>query len=311
VIDIIADIGSNHRGSLDLAKQQIESAAECGVTHVKFQYFSEKELYGFGSEKPSFPSGWLPELKSHCDSCNVEFMCSAFSPRGVEVVDPFVKRHKLASSEALDINLLEAIGKTGKPAILSTGAQVLTDIEWVLARFSFINTVLECVSAYPAKASDYNLSCLSNFIGRKIGISDHAMSFDLALVALGAGCTVFEYHFDGIWENYAVTPDTPVSLDQHLLTTIVQKLHSCYEFIKAKPKYPTPSEDDAQFFYKRRLVATKDLPAGTTLTLDNFGIYRSKVKDTRGAQPRYASWVIGKKLKTSKTQGESISLENV
>ena len=88
---IIADIGSNHRDDLGLAKAQIASAKEAGIDAVKFQFYTHRALYGFeGKAEYEMPVSWLEPLASHCRSHDIDFMCSAFSVVGYRLVDPFV-----------------------------------------------------------------------------------------------------------------------------------------------------------------------------------------------------------------------------
>jgi len=107
---IIAEVGSNWT-TLDDCIQSISSAKLCGADAVKFQAFNYDALYGPGlmplvkGHNPSLPLAWLPKLKDWADTCDIEFMCSAFSPELVEAVNPYVNVHKVASADLSHVRI--------------------------------------------------------------------------------------------------------------------------------------------------------------------------------------------------------------
>jgi len=222
---IIAEVGSNWRqyndndeNNLRCAIEHIEQAARCGVQAVKFQLFTHAELYGVrGTVKQNrynLPRKWLPTLKIECEKNKVNFMCTAFSPEGIEVVDEFVDVHKIASAEALSSEFLSSIFKTKKPAFISLGAMTEKNLLWLLHEtFEYDVAFLQCVAAYPAKLEDYNLRFIERLKGTNIpfGISDHTKHFP-AFVAFGAailGAQIFEKHFS---IDFPTTPDSAHSI---------------------------------------------------------------------------------------------------
>lgn len=314
---IIADIGSNHRSDIDIATKQIERAAECGVNAVKFQYYSELELYGSGSARPSIQDDYLEKLKTICDENKVEFMCSAFSAEGIAKLDPLVKRHKIASCEMKDPEISKAAFKTGKQVIVSTGAAHFEEIEKIIhqAKISANKELclLECVAAYPAHPMDYNLTTIPRYIemGIKTGISDHTVSLNLVQPAVQFGATVFEVHADLV--KGAATPDTPVSLDYSSLSRYREYVYECANrHHKDMLKRPAASEREITMKYRRRLKVTKELPVNTKLVYrDNYGSYRSSTDDAKAHAPEEWQKYDGKICRHAKKVGDPLYLDDI
>lgn len=216
---IIAEIGSNWR-KYDEDKQnwaciqkQIELAKEYGADAVKFQLFTAEELYGpkvsqtrFAKDFDRFalPKEWVPTIAAMCEDFELEFMCSAFSVKGYEFVDKYVKRHKIASPEATHLEIVNWLMAQPKQVLYSDGCSSKMDF----GRFSDVR--LTCVSKYPATVFDYDLSLKG---GDNWGISDHTFTNDLALMARSRGANYYEKHTDFCYFEGSDTPDKVVSID--------------------------------------------------------------------------------------------------
>jgi sialic acid synthase SpsE len=167
---IIAEVGSNHGGSLDMMRYAIETYATLGADAVKFQWCSFAERmaarrgqgdnveYVAGIEKYlCWPAHWHQELARVCHENDVDYMCTAYLPEDVKVVAPYVARFKVASFEAGDPGMLEAHVSFGKPVYVSTGMMDGAEVDelWVRAidasgRIGSPVDLLYCVSSYPA-----------------------------------------------------------------------------------------------------------------------------------------------------------------
>lgn len=311
---IIADVGSNWKISsnesdnIAMAKRHIYDASVCGVNAVKFQLFTDEELYGMpGRDQWSLPKAWLPELAAYCAERSVEFMCTAFSPEGVFYVDPFVNIHKLASSEMKHVGMLDSLVRCGKPTLISNGgahedevnavAEYLYDRSGVPSDADF--AFLQCVAAYPAQPADYNLRVLDATIcvGHSehdasyqlyAGVSDHTKSNVVALAAVGLGVSIFEKHFRA-WPLYNTGPNTPdagFSLDQREMRQYVEDIQEAFKALGDGKKTPRPSEQDMTLRYRRRLKVTKPIKEGEALAFGhNYGIYRSLTEDPIAGPP--------------------------
>ncbi len=289
---VIAEVGSNWEEFVD-AKDSVQMAKMCGADAVKFQLFTNKELYGLEDMEESphaMPRDWLPLLKEKADAAGIEFMCSAFSPEGVKAVDPYVKRHKLASSENQYLQLLGAMLETKKPLIYSCGGSNLSEIRDTL---NFVEhyfgkgldiTLLYCVAAYPSRShSLFNIERLKRF-GYKVGLSDH--SKDTLYTPLSAvhhfGIDVLEKHFR--LSRIKDTPDAEHSLDQIEFQQMVKRLDM--DPLDESIPYRSPEETCAVSMYNRRAIATSFISEGAPLKLGvNYGYFRSLKPDLKGLPP--------------------------
>lgn len=213
---VIAEIGSNFKTKQDCF-DAIAAAIAVGADAAKFQLFSHKSLYGYdGIMDHALPPRWIPELAEECGD-EIEFMCTPFSLEELAVIDPYVKRHKVASSDMEDRKLLSYMRKTGKPIILSTGGHTYLEVADVVEYLSKVDqvrftkptdlTLLYCESAYPSRRHNLNRMNILKRFGLPVGISDH--SIDVFWVPASAvqfyGAVVVEKHFNPL--NFTDTPD--------------------------------------------------------------------------------------------------------
>lgn len=305
---IIAEIGSNWRRFDDekrnetLAYRQIFDAAACGVDAVKFQFFTHRELYGIpGDTARDLPLQWLPKLAFEAKQLGVQFLCSAFSPRGVLAVDPFVLVHKIASCEANDPEMISAVIGTGKDVLVSTGALVSEEINQLIDRFERSQAKLHlmaCVASYPAQVRDYTL------LPGTEALSDHTLSSELALVAIGRGAFIFEKHFDCLANlkpkrPIFPSPDSPVSIGIEGLKEYVTAIRTGFSAVDPHGKIKFNRDAEIHKTWKRRLKITKMIKGGQD-TLENgvnFGSFRSLEPDTRAAAPSEIYRFEGRRVK--------------
>ena len=315
---VIADVSSNHRGSLDLALEHVTAAKKAGASAVKFQLYRHEDLYGVpapeGHERTyEMNPEWLYPLKQKCDETGIEFMVTPFSPGAVTLVNNFVRIHKLASSEMKHVQMLDALKATGKPIIVSTGGAHFSEIwneeqnpvtrefKWCLLRHlaGCKVTLLECVANYPAEPQDYNLTAMNSWRkhGVEVGISDHTVGNVIAAQAARVGATVFEKHFDCALGDKEETPDSMVSASRSELKAYIEMIHRHMRLPRDLQKRPE-FQDQMALKWRRKLKVTKDLKAGDTLKMnENFGIYRSLEDDGHAGPPEAWPFFEGKRVK--------------
>lgn len=275
---VIAEIGSNW-SSLDDCLTSVSQAEKCGADAVKFQLYDADVLFGPGLAVVARPSigqlnvDWLPKIKEKCDSVGIEFMCSAFSPEYLKAVDPFVKRHKIASSEMCHVRILEAARECNKPVLLSTAAQHKEDIWRAIETLAPCETTLMyCSGSYPSNRTNPAAihEMQEEFPGFEVGLSDHSKEVYLtAYMARWQNATVIEKHVNFVKSTGA---DAPHSLDGEEFADMVRLVRGHY------PVWGSPTKQEESFVttHKRRLIATRDIAVGETLKEGhNFGIYRS------------------------------------
>lgn len=349
---IIVDVGSNwKRGAtreaqLAMAKRHIFDAALCGADAVKFQLFTDKELYGLegGSDEFALPREWVPELAAFAAQCDVEFMCSAFSVDGLKYVDNFVNVHKLASAEMKHPEMLRALISFGKPFIISTGGAHFDELDWLMdflwKNYADMNNVvlLECVPEYPAPLHQYNLESLKRKyklsrtekksdgvvtlatceIRPIIGVSDHTMTdngCEVALVGVGLGATVFELHFDALGHvSFATkyrTPDTDVSADAPGLQHYVQTVRTAMDALGDGEKRGG-MQSGFTLRHRRRLKVIAPIKTGEKLEYGvNYGIYRSLTSDSTAAAPEHYEKFNGAIAKVDMNPGDPVWFDRV
>lgn len=193
---IIAEIGHNHNGNMELAKWMIWEAAECGADVAKFQFYDIETI-----KKPwqsRYFELWAAQmneedlhiLKETSDEFGIEFMVSVFSPELVKIADPYVERFKVASRSIYEDRLFKEMKKTGKPIIASLGkwkhdSELPTGVDY-----------LYCVSDYPATIDPNKFPTefgKGDFIYS--GFSDHTLGLDWAKTAIDRGASIIEKHF--------------------------------------------------------------------------------------------------------------------
>ncbi len=327
---IVAEVGSNWH-TYDDCKESIDLAAACGASAAKFQLFSGRELYGPNASPVTheLPGEWLEKLAARCKLRGIEFMCTAFSPEVVRLVNQYVNIHKVASSDLTDPLMLEAVKSTGKPVLLSTGASSWGDISIALLGHKELAwkgfpkdqaVVLYCNAAYPS--TQHNLFMMDELkkLGFPVGLSDH--SLDSVYCPLSAvkhfGAVVIEKHFKLRSENDTLkasmgdefstlgmnTPDAPHSLDPGAFKLMVDHIRG-----KRVTGY-LPSYEENHMFLRnnRRLIATQDIAAGQVLVRGkNYGAYRSLQDDSQGFHPMFWQSLEGKAVKAAVKAGQGIS----
>ena len=321
-MEIIAEVGSNFLYFGDCIKS-IHEAKMAGASAVKFQLYTHKELYGFeGEAKGVLDPTWLPALKAEADKRGIDFLCTAFSPEGYDVVNPYVKTHKVASSECCHLRILQKVRSLGKPVILSTGAKGVEDIRGAVKVLSegvwgegigippagVPVILMYCVVAYPANEVNLDtIKTLRDEFHLPVGYSDHTTDVcNIPKLAVDKGATVIEKHFTVIPE--VATPDQPHSLNPHQFRNMVKSIRG--ELATAIG--PTAQEKTALLRYNRRLIATKDLSPGDELQEGiNFGIFRSLKDDTRSAHPFMINEFIGKRMKVGLKSGDGLWIDDI
>lgn len=260
---IIGDVGSNLFRSDDMAEnkdcalQHIREAKEAGCSAVKFQLFTDEELYGKPikhGNKWAMPREWLPDLKACADEHDIEFMCTAFSRDGVKAVDPFVNYHKIASAEMMHWGILEEVMKTGKLVFISTGGATHADVFELTKKLGDHPVILlQCVACYPASVEDYKFGFFRRFtmFDGVFGVSDHTLGLTAAFVGVGAGATVFEKHFYATTSTWADTPDKGHSVDIDGLANYVRSLRLVMQCMTDIEKKVMPCEEEFVRRYKR------------------------------------------------------------
>ena len=213
---LIAEIGNNHNGSLDLAKDLIRRAQESGADIAKFQMRELSTLYGRRSASHDLSTEYLVNLLQkvslreedlfrcfdYCHELGITPLCTPFDINSLERLEAYgVEGYKIASADLTNNPLYQAIIDTGKPIIASTGMSTDEDIDCAIdmleeSKCNF--AILHANSTYPTPYSDVHLNYLNNLKKRTnsvVGYSGHERGWHIALAAFSLGAQVIEKHF--------------------------------------------------------------------------------------------------------------------
>jgi len=197
-VEIIAEIGQNHNGDMQLAKELINAAKENGADVAKFQLYDVDSIFQpdfcwyAAAKEAELNKEQACELAATCAQAEIEFMASVFDIERVAWSEEIgVRRYKIASRSVRNQPLLHAVAATGKDIIVSLGM-------WDGVGFPIVPSrarvdYLYCVTKYPAAPED--LDFLSIDFNRYAGFSDHTIGLDAALVAMARGARMIEKHF--------------------------------------------------------------------------------------------------------------------
>jgi len=218
---IISEIGINHNGDMNIAKELIRKSKESGCNAVKFQkrdidsVYTPEELSShrespwgttFREQKEGieFSIEQYKEIENYCNEIGIDFIVSCWDEVSLDLVESNlnVKYHKIASALLTDKSFLEKLNATGKPIIVSTGMSNEEEIEAALNILNNVEYVLACTSTYPTKEEEMNLRYITTLSQKypqyKIGFSNHHSGLVpmFGAVSLGAECIEFHITLD-------------------------------------------------------------------------------------------------------------------
>src|SRR5210317_1210710 len=208
MVKIIAEIGWNHGGDMELAKEMIRAAAEAGATYAKFQSWSasrlkpgvwdtdgRREIY----EKAELTRERHIELINYCNEVGIKFMSSVFSIKDAELLVRLgVADVKIPSFESRNHDLITYCDQNFKSVFMSTGTSTFKEIQESVQFIKFSDFyLLHCVSTYPCRPTQANLLRMVKLksLNFPVGYSDHIQGVESAKVAIGEGAIVVEKHF--------------------------------------------------------------------------------------------------------------------
>lgn len=250
-VNIIAEIGTSHEGSLKKAKQLVNAAADSGATTIKFQWVYADEILHPKTGFVDLPTGRIPlydrfkqlecpllfykEMVDYVHSKGCKFCCSPFGLRSLrELLELNPDYVKIASPELNHYKMLEALrdyreeqsrrGEEKIPVILSSGVSKLEDIEKAVAIVGTENvSLLHCITSYPAPEDEYNLRVITTFckkFGIECGVSDHSLDPILVpVLSVACGGTVIEKHITLSRKTAGL--DDPVALEPEQFALMV------------------------------------------------------------------------------------------
>lgn len=303
---IIAEIGHNHMGQVDVCKDLFREAARCGVNAVKLQKRDNRSLYtktffdlpyvnsnsygatyGLHREALEFGMPEYVELKAYAESLGLIFFATPFDIKSADFLRELnIPLYKIASADLTNIPLIRHVVSMGKPVIISTGGGSWEDIDRVYGEVDAAKTVfLHCVASYPNQAENMNLKIIPAMRARypglaAVGLSDHYNGIAMAEAAYVLGGTVIEKHFtlNHTWRG----TDHPLSLEPQGMESLVKNIHRIKSAMGGDNKRVLTCERNAIYKMGKSIYARRNIAAGEIFTEDNICL-----KSPAGGLPPY------------------------
>lgn len=294
---VIAEIGHNHQGDLETAKQMFQVAKECGADAVKLQKRNNRSLYtraayqkpydnrnsygatyGEHREALEFEEPQYGELFDYAQSIGITLFATAFDFDSADFLAKFdPPAIKIASGDLKNTPLLAHIAGFQKPMILSTGGATMADVHRAYDAVMPINeqlAILQCTASYPAAFDELNLQVITTFRDRfpnnPIGLSSHDNGIAMAVAAYMLGARIIEKHFT---LNHTLKgTDHAFSLEPIGLRKMVRDLRRCHDAMGDGIKRVYDTEVTPISKMGKKLVTARSLPAGHLMTPQDIAI---------------------------------------
>ncbi len=284
---IIAEIGVNHNGSVDLAKRLIDEAKKCGADVVKFQTFKAENLASQETPKVDYQKRSEPQkseshfemlkrlelsfddteqLKKYCDQNKITFMSTPYDRESVVFLDEIgVAAYKVASADLVDYRIHRAIRATKKPVIQSVGMCEYSEInDWLeLYDKDYPIVLLQCTANYPSDPKNSNLrviEALRNKFDIQTGFSDHTSDDRSAFLSVAMGSVVIERHFtldcsmDG--------PDHKASTEPEAFKQYCESIDAAYRILGSNDKNIVAEEAGMRKVSRKGVYLARNLNDG-------------------------------------------------
>ena len=317
---VIAEIGVNHEGSMNLAKELIDMASEGGANAAKFQTYKAAKLAA--KESPPYwditeektksqyllfkkfdnfePEDYL-ELKKYCDYRKIDFLSTPFDNDAVDLLAPLQPFFKIASADITNLPLLRKIAAKNKPVVLSTGASTIWEIEYAVQQLRLNNVsdiaLLHCVLNYPTDYKNAGLIMIPKlkrlFPDLIIGYSDHTHPETDMLTLTSAvtlGACIIEKHFTH--DKTIPGNDHYHSMDMKDLKKFLENIHRVKEIVGSFDQNNRDLEVAARQNARRSIVIDKPIKQFEVITKEHLTYKRPAF----GISPIYWDDVIGKRV---------------
>lgn len=330
---VIAEMSGNHNQDINKAFKIIDAIADAGADAVKLQtytadtitidcdkeYFQVKvndawkgqtlhDLY----EKAYTPWDWQPKLKEYAEKKGLILFSTPFDGTAVDFLEKMeVALYKVASFEVVDIPLLEKIGKTKKPVIMSRGMASAEELELAVKTLKDNGSpqvaVLHCVSSYPAKPEEMNLATIrdiKNKFNVIAGLSDHSLGHEISVASVALGASIIEKHIT--LSRAEGGPDAGFSLEPEEFKKLVRSVREVECAIGA-PFYGTGKKEAENVVFRKSLFVVKNIKRGERFAEKNI----RSIRPGHGLAPKYYHEIIGKKAALDIEKGEPLDWEMI
>lgn len=328
---IIAEIGNNHNGSIDTAKQLVDIAAAAGADAVKIQTFTGQDIVtpkvlaneyqgwdvqGFTFWYEFLDTIALPleahaEVFAYAQSKGLLAFSTPTSPAIVDFLETLdVPLYKMASMDVTNVQLLKKVASTGKPVIISTGMADEEEIDRAVAILKNNElAILHCISDYPTLPENANLQAvtyLNERYGLASGLSDHSISNEFAIGSVVLGGKIVEKHItysraakEKAEHHFALEPSE--------LNSLVASIRIVEQGIGEQSIVRSEQEQTNKFKYRRSLHLNRDMKKGDQISAEDIAVLRPNI----GAAPSEFDDFIGKTLSQDVAQWSGLLKEHL
>lgn len=317
---IIAEIGVNHNGSLDLAKEMIDTAKDVGADAVKFQTFKtenlvSKSLKDFFEMVKKLELGEedFLELSNYAKKKKIIFFSTPTDEESIDLLYKLdVPAFKIASGDLTHLPFIGYAAEKNIPTILSTGMSNLGEIEeavdTIYSKGNENLALMHCISSYPASVADLNLNVIKTLkqaFGVPVGFSDHTQSKLAPIIAATMGADIIEKHFT--LDKEMDGPDHKASADVEEFEFFINGIREMEDMRGTSIKKPVESEIEILKTYRKSIVASKGILKGETINSDVISVKRP----AEGISPKYLNKIIGKTAKKDISPEEPIKWNSI
>ena len=335
----IADIGSNHDGDLNRAKDLIYKSHEAGANAAKFQNFFADTLvsdYGFNNlnnisthqsswsdsvyetyKKASVPLEWTKELFNTCNEVGIDYFTSIYDINLIDSLSKFMPAWKIGSGDITYTEMFENLSKTNKPIIFATGASTIEDVKRcvnILDNYKKETIILQCNTNYTSSYENFkyiNLNVLNEynklFPGKILGLSDHTQGHTTVLGAISMGARVIEKHFTD--DNNRKGCDHNFALNPKNWKNMINASRELEYALGDNNKKIEPNETESIIVQRRATRASRDLTMNSILTKHDLVFLRPAPK--KSIDPYNHILVLGKKINRNIKKGDLITLDDI
>ena len=319
---VIAELSANHNGKINNIYKLIDRAKKCGANAIKIQSYTPQSMtldcknkyfyinHGLWKgnylydlyKKGTTPYSWHKKIFDYAKKKKNLCFSTPFDVEAVKLLQKLnVQLFKIASFEINHLPLLEAVGKTKKPVIISTGMADIKDINLAIKTLKKNGSkdiaILHCISSYPSEPHHYNL----NFINRlkkfklPVGLSDHTIGNIVAISSIGFGVRIFEKH---------VKLDKQQGLDSKFSTNLrdfknyINDINVSFKSM-GKENFNRKKFEGSSKKHRRSIFISKDVLKNETITKDNISV----VRPSNGIHSKFYKKILGRKFKTNNKKG--------
>jgi N,N'-diacetyllegionaminate synthase len=329
---VIAEAGVNHNGSLKMALELVDAAAEARADAVKFQLFNASEQISRYSPTAAYQQSATGEksmlemaktydlpweaheqISQHCKSVGIMYMSSCFDAKSVHFYHQIGGEIlKIASGEITNTELLKVAAESGLPIILSTGMSSIGEISDAVNHIRKSANpplaLLHCVSRYPTPLDALNLNfikTLSAVFNLPVGLSDHTNHLGVGGWAVVCGASIIEKHMT-LDQNLS-GPDHAMSSTPEDMKRYIQQIREVESALGNSEKLISQEEIEVRDVARRSIVAARDLPKGTKLTPDDLALKRPG----NGISPLFKHLLLGRELNKMLSADQQIAWEDL